>query len=64
MDGAFFDCSKVVAVAKKSETKKGKKRKRKGDKVNEEEVKKSPSDSISNAAGMMIRSVHLGIQYN
>ena len=54
MDGAFFDCSKVVAVAKKSEKKKGKKKRRKGDKVNEEESQ-SPSDGISVAAGMMIR---------
>ena len=35
MAGAFFDCSKVVAVLKKSEKKKSKKKDRKGDKVNE-----------------------------
>ena len=37
--GAFFDYSEVVAVVEKSEKKKGRKKKRKGDKVNEEEVK-------------------------
>ena len=59
--GAFFDCFGVVAVVKKSEKKKGKKRKRKGDKFNEEEGK-SPSDGISAAAGMIIRSAFLGSQ--
>ena len=39
MAGDFFDCSEVVAIAKKSENKKGKKKKRKGDKGNEEEGK-------------------------
>ena len=39
----------------------GKKKKRKGDKGNEEEGK-CPSDGISAAAGMMIRSVHLSSQ--
>ena len=61
ISGAFFDCSEVVAVAKKSEKKKGKKKNRKRDKGNEEEVK-SPSDGISGAAGMMIRSVNLDSQ--
>ena len=61
MAGAFFDCSKVVAVAKKSKKKKGKKKKRKGDKGNAEEGK-IPLDGISDAMGTMIRSVHLGSQ--
>ena len=61
MDRAFFDCSEVVAAAKKSEKKKGKKKKRKGDKGNGEEDK-IPSGGIYAAAGMMIRSVHLDIQ--
>ena len=38
--GAFFYCSKVVAVAKKSKKKKGKNKNRKGYKCNEEEGKK------------------------
>ena len=59
---SFFDCSKVVAIAKKSEKKKGKKKKRKDDKGNEEEGK-NPSDGISAAAGMKIRSVRLSSQY-
>ena len=58
MAGAFFDCSDAVAIPKKTEKKKGKKKKRKEDKGNEEDGK-SPSDSISHDAGMMIRSVHL-----
>ena len=58
MPGAFFDCSKVIAVAKNSDKKKGKRKKRKGNKVNEEESK-SPLDGIYSATGMMIRSVHL-----
>ena len=62
MAGAFFDCSKVVAIADNFEKKKGKKKKRKGDKVNEEEGKKRPLDGIYAAAGMMIRSVHHGRQ--
>ena len=61
MDVDFFDCSKVAAVVRKSEKKKGKKKNRKGGKGNEEEGKR-PSDEISAAAGMMIRSVHLGSQ--
>ena len=32
--GDFFDCSEAVTVAKKSEKKNGKKKKRKGDKGN------------------------------
>ena len=60
MDGAFFDCSEVVAVVKKSKNKKGKKKKMKGDKVNEEGGN-SLLYGISVAAGMVIRSVHLGI---
>ena len=36
MDRASFGCPEVVAVAKKSEKKKGKKKNRKGDKSNEE----------------------------
>ena len=59
MSGAFFGCSGVVAVAKNYEKKKGKKKNSKGCKVHEEEGKKSPSDGISAAEGMMIRSVHL-----
>ena len=62
MTGAFFNCHEVVNVVKKYEKKKGKKKMRKRDKGNEEEGKKIPSDSISTTAGMMIRSVHLGIQ--
>ena len=34
MAGAFFDCSVIFAVAKKSKKKKGKKKKRKGYKGN------------------------------
>ena len=64
MSGAFFGCSEVVSVAKKSEKKKGKKKKRKGEKVNEEEGKKRPSNGISNAAGMMIRSVRIGRKFD
>ena len=36
MAGDFFDCSEVVAIAKKSEDNKGKNKKRKGEKGNEE----------------------------
>ena len=39
MAGAFFNCSEVVDVAKKSDKKKGKNKNRKGDKGNEEEGK-------------------------
>ena len=60
MAGALFDCSEVVAVAKKSDKNKDKNKKRKGDKGNTEEGKKSPSDYISTNVGMMIRSTHLG----
>ena len=35
MAGTFFECFGVVAVAKNSEKKKGKKKKREGGKVNE-----------------------------
>ena len=45
MAGTFFGCSEVVAVAKKSENKTGKKTKRGGDKGNEEEGN-IPSDGI------------------
>ena len=62
MDGSLFGCSGVVAIVKKSEKNKGKKKKRKGNKVNEEDVKKSPSDVISAAAGMIISSFRLGSQ--
>ena len=55
-------CFKVVSVAKKSEKKKFKNKKKKGDKGNEEEGNKIPLDSIYAAAGMTIRSVHLGSQ--
>ena len=58
MNGVFFDCSKDVAVSKKSEKKKGKKKKRKGETGNEKEGK-SPLDGIYATTGMMIRSVHL-----
>ena len=61
MAGAFFDCYKVVAATNKSEKKKDKKKNRKGEKGNEEEGKR-PSDGISAAAGIMIRSAHLGSQ--
>ena len=61
MAGAFFNCSEVVAVAKKFKKKNDKNKNRKGDKSNEEEVK-SPSGEISSDTGMMIRSVHLGSQ--
>ena len=61
MAGAFFDCSEVVAIAKKSEKKKGNKKNRKGKKGNEEEGK-SPSYGTSAATGMIIRRVHLGSQ--
>ena len=61
MAGAFFNCSEVVDVAKKSKKKRGKKKKSKGDKRNEEEGN-SPLDGISDAARMMIRSVHLSSQ--
>ena len=60
--GAFCHCSEVVAITKKPKKKKGKEKKRKGDKGNEEEGKKSPSDGISAAVGMMIRGVHLSGQ--
>ena len=63
MDGAFFDCSEAVVVAKKSKKNKGKKKTRKGDKGNEEEGKNSPSDGISAAAEMMLMIVRLGSQY-
>ena len=62
MDGEFFYCSKGVPVENKSEKNKGKKKKRKCNKVNEEEVKKSPSDVISAAAGMIISSFRLRSQ--
>ena len=61
MAEAFFDCSKVVAVAKNSEKKKGRKKNRKGVNGTEEEGE-SPPDGISDATGMMIRSVRLGSQ--
>ena len=61
MARTFFSCSKVAVVAKNSEKNKGKKKKRKGDKGNEEEVKR-PSYGISASAGTMIRIVHLGSQ--
>ena len=64
MDGAFSDCSEIVAVANESDNKKGNKRKRKGDKGNKEEVKNSPLYGISTTAGRMTRSVHLGSQYD
>ena len=62
MAGASFDCSEVVAVAKKPKKKKGKNKNRKGYKGNEWEGKKIPSDGISAAVGTMIRSVHHGSQ--
>ena len=62
MAGAFLDCYRVVVISKKSEKKKRKKKNMKGGKGNEEEGKKSPSYGISAAAGMMIRSVHIGSQ--
>ena len=62
MPGDFFDCSEVVAVSKNSDKKRLNNKKRKGDKGNEEEGKKSASYGISAAAGMMISSVHLGSQ--
>ena len=62
MAGAFFNCSEVVAVAKKFKKKKGNKKKRKGDKDNEEDVKNIPSDGIFYAAETMIRIFHLGSQ--
>ena len=61
MAGDFFDSFKVVAFAKKSENKKGKKKKRRGEKGNKEEFKR-PSDGIYDAAGTMIRSFHLSSQ--
>ena len=61
MDGSLFGCSGVVAIVKKSEKNKGKKKKRKAEKFNEEEVN-SPSDGISFSAWIMIRSVNLGSQ--
>ena len=63
MAEAFFGCSKVVAVTKKSEKKKVKKKNRKGDMGNEEESKIS-LDGISASEGMIIRSVYLGSQCN
>ena len=57
MAGAFFECSEVVAVAKNPEKNKSKKKKRKGCKGNEEEGKKSPSDGISDATGMIIKII-------
>ena len=62
MDGAFFECSEVVAIANESEKKNVKKKKRKGDKENTEEGKNIPSDDIYANAEMTIRSVHLGRQ--
>ena len=59
--GAFFDCSEVVAVVKKSEKNKVNKKNRKGDNGNEEEGK-SPLDGISASAEMIIRSFHIGSQ--
>ena len=64
MAGAFFDCYEVVGVAKNSDNKKGEKKKRKGGKGKEEEGKNIPSYGISTASGVIIRSVHLGIQCN
>ena len=63
MAGSFFNRSEVVAIAKKSEKKKGKKKNIKGDNGNEYKGK-SPSYGISAYAGMIIRSVHLGSQCN
>ena len=59
--GDFFDCSEAVDVAKKYEKKNDKKKKRKGDKGNEEECN-ILSDGIYATTGIMIRSVRLGIQ--
>ena len=64
ISGAFFDSSEVVVGTNKSEKKKGENKKRKGEKGNEEEVKKSLLDGIFAAAGMIIRSVNLGSQCN
>ena len=61
MDGALFDCSEVIVVVKNPKKKKGKNKKRKGDKGNEYEVN-IPLDSISDSTGMMIRFIHLGSQ--
>ena len=61
MAGAFFDCSEVVVVAKNSEKKKGKRKNRKGDNINEEDGR-IPLYSIYAAVGMIIRSVCLVIQ--
>ena len=61
MAGAIFDCSEVVAVAKKSENNKFRKKKRKGYKVNEEEGK-IPLDGIYATAGIMTRSVNFSSQ--
>ena len=47
--GDFVDCYEVVAVAKKFNKNKGKKKNRKGDKGNENEGKKSPLGGISSA---------------
>ena len=58
----FFKCSTVVTVVKKSKKKKGKKKKGKGGKGNKEEGKKIPLDGIYAAAGLTIRSFHLGSQ--
>ena len=64
MAGAFFNCSKVVVIEENSKKKKGEKKKRKGGKGKEEEGKNIPSYGISTASGVIIRSVHLGIQCN
>ena len=61
MSGTLFNCSVVVSVANNYKNKNGKKKSRKGGKVNEKEYK-SPLDGIYSAAVMMIRSVHLGSQ--
>ena len=50
MAGAFFGCSEVVGVVNKSDKKKGKNKKRKGYKGNEEDFK-SPSYGIYAAVG-------------
>ena len=57
----FLRMFRSCHVAKKSDKNKGKKKNRKGDKGNEEDIK-SPSDYIAAAVEMIIRSVHLGRQ--
>ena len=61
MDGAFFDCSKVVAVATKSEKKKVKKKKRRGTRKMERMARAHQMVSLI-LRGMMIRIVHLDSQ--